>query len=440
MGKPSVRIGLLGLGTVGTGVARILTTHRDELDRKAGTRLELARVAVKDAKKAREVDLPPGLLTEDALGVIKDPSIDLVVELIGGIHPARLLVLEAIKARKHVVTANKALLAEHWSEIVSAARSAGVEVYFEAAVGGGIPIIQSLSEGLAANRIEAIYGIVNGTSNYILTRMDKDKKTFAEALKEAQKKGYAEADPALDVGGGDAAHKLVVLSSLAFDTAVPFGRVHVEGIEELTPQDFAYAREEFGYVVKLLAIAKREEDGLEVRVHPTLLPETHLLADVEGAYNAIFVVGDAVGSAMFYGLGAGQMPTASAVVSDVLYVARSIAYDVAGRAGWGPFGDIPSSAPALPIRPIADLTCRYYLRLSVLDHPGVLAAIAHLLGEHGVSIAAVVQKERAKGDRVPLVILTYEAKERDMRHALEKIEALPAVKGKTMLLRVERGE
>ena len=440
MGKSAVRIGMLGLGTVGTGVAKILTEQKDSLGRKAGTKLELARVAVRDAKKARDITLPAGMLTEDPLAVLKDPSIDLVVELMGGLNPARLYVLEAIKHKKHVVTANKALLAEHWGEIVDAARHHGVEVYFEAAVGGGIPIIQSLTEGLAANRIEAIYGIVNGTSNYILTRMDRDKKSFAEALKEAQKKGYAEADPALDVGGGDAAHKLTVLSSLAFEAAVPFTKVHVEGIEELTPEDLVYAREEFGYVVKLLAIAKMEEGGLEVRVHPTLLPETHLLADVEGAYNAIFVVGDAVGATMFYGLGAGRMPTASAVVSDILYVARSIAYDVAGRAGWGPFGDIPSTPVPLVIRPMAEITCRYYLRLTVLDQPGVLATIAHLLGEHGVSIAAVVQKERSKGDKVPLVILTYEAKEREMQLALAKIEALPAVKARALLMRVERGE
>lgn len=440
MGKSTIRIGLLGLGTVGTGVVKLLTAHRAELERKAGVKLELVRVAVKHAKKARDVELTPGVLTEDALAVIKDPAIDLVVELIGGINPAKLYVLEAIKARKHIVTANKALLAEHWDEIVAAARRAGVEVYFEASVGGGIPIIQSLSEGLAANRIEAIYGIINGTSNYILTRMDKDKKNFAEALKEAQKKGYAEADPALDVGGGDAAHKLAVLSSLAFETSVPLKGIHVEGIEELTPADFAYAREEFGYVVKLLAIAKQEDGQLEARVHPTLLPEEHLLADVDGAYNGIYVVGDAVGATMFYGLGAGQMPTASAVVSDILYVARSIAYDVAGRSGWGPFGDIPLSPAAVPIRPMAEITCRYYLRLAALDHPGVLAAIAKILGDHGVSIAAVVQKERSKGDKVPVVILTYEAKEKDMQAALTEIDALPAVKGKTLLLRVERGE
>ncbi len=440
MGKSTIRIGLLGMGTVGTGVVRLLTAHRADLERKAGAKLELARVAVKDASKPRDVDLPKGMITEDAVSVLRDPSIDLIVELIGGLMPARMYVMEAIKAKKHIVTANKALLAEHWAEIVGAARANGVEVYFEGAVGGGIPIIQSLSEGLAANRIEAIFGIVNGTSNYILTRMDKDGKTFPEALKEAQKKGYAEADPALDVGGGDAAHKLTVLTSLAFETTVPFASVHVEGIEDLTPQDFVWAREEFGYVVKLLAIAKQEEGKLEVRVHPALLPETHLLADVDGAYNAIYVVGDAVGATMFYGLGAGQMPTASAVVSDILYVARSIAYDVAGRAGWGPFGDIPHTPVNLPVRPMEELTCRYYLRLSAMDQPGVLSAIAKILADHRVSIAAVVQKERSKGDKVPVVILTYEALEKDMQEARRQIESLPAVKGKIVLLRVERGE
>ncbi len=238
----------------------------------------------------------------------------------------------------------------------------------------------------------------------------------------------------------DAAHKLAVLSSLAFETGVPFSQIYVEGIQDLTPQDFVYAKEEFGYVVKLLAIAKQQDGQLEVRVHPTLLPEGHLLAGVEGVFNGIYVIGDAVGATMFYGLGAGQMPTASAVVSDILYVARSIAYDVAGRSGWGPFGDIPLRPVHLPIRPQAEIQSRYYLRLTVLDHPGVLASIASLLGDHRVSIASVVQKERRKGDKVPLVILTYEAKERDMQDALQQIEALPAVKGKTLLIRVERCE
>ncbi len=440
MGKQHIRIGLLGFGTVGSGVVKLLTGNREVLARRAGVKLELARVAVKDAAKPREVELPAGMVTEDAIAVIRDPSIDMIVELMGGIMPAKLYVLEAIRAKKHVVTANKALLAECWDEIVHAARENGVEVYFEAAVGGGIPIIQVISEGLAANRIEGIYGIVNGTSNYILTRMDKDGKSFAEALKEAQKKGYAEADPALDVGGGDAAHKLAILSSLAFETSVPLSAIYTEGITEITAQDLVYAREEFGYIVKLLAIAKQEHGQLEVRVHPTLIPDDHMLADVEGAFNGIYVIGDAVGDTMFYGRGAGQMPTASAVVGDILYVARSIAYDVAGRSGWGPFGDIPHVPVTLPIRPMADITCRYYIRFSVMDQPGVLAAIAKLLGDHGVSIAAVVQKERSKGDKVPLVILTYEAKERDMQAALDQIEALPAVKGKALIIRVERGE
>lgn len=282
--------------------------------------------------------------------------------------------------------------------------------------------------------------IINGTSNYIITRMDRDGKSFAEALKEAQKKGYAEADPALDVGGGDAAHKLAVISSLAFENTVPLKSIYTEGITELTPQDFAYAREEFGYVVKLLAIAKQEDGQLEVRVHPTLIPESHLLASVEGAYNGIYVVGDAVGSTMFYGLGAGQMPTASAVVSDILYVARSIAYGVAGRAGWGPFGDIPLQTVSTPIRPIEEVTTRYYMRVTCLDRPGVLAQIADILGQNHISIAGVVQKERSSGEKVPVIILTYEAKERDMKKALEQIHALEAVKGKTLIIRMEKGE
>ncbi len=440
MGKSAIRIGMLGCGTVGAGVVKLLAKHREELDRKAGTKLELVKIAVKDARKERDSRIPAKLLTEDALSVVRDPSIDLIVELIGGINPARLLVLEAIKNRKHVVTANKALLAKCWDEIRDAAREHGVEVYFEASVGGGIPIIQALSEGLAANKIEAIYAIINGTSNYILTRMEKDGQTFSEALKEAQAKGYAEADPKLDVGGGDAAHKLVVLTSLAFDTAIPLDAVHTEGIEDLAPIDFVYAREEFGYVVKLLAIAKVEDGELEVRVHPTLIPESHLLADVEGVYNGIYVIGDSVGHTMYYGLGAGQKPTASAVVGDVLYLARSIAYGVAGKSGWGPFGDIPNRPVKVPLRPVEEITSRYYLRLDCLDHPGVLATIAKLLGDRDVSIASVVQKERSKGNKVPVVILTYEAKEKDIQAARKTIEAHPAVKGRALLIRVERGE
>jgi len=440
MAKSTIRIGLLGMGTVGNGVVKILTKSQEKLERNVGAKLELARVAVKDAKKAREVELPPGMVTEDVLSVVRDPSIDMIVELIGGIMPAKLYLMEAIRSGKHIVTANKALLAECWDEIVVAARENGVEVYFEASVGGGIPIVQSISEGLAANSIKAIYAIINGTSNYILTRMARDGKSFPESLKEAQKRGYAEADPTLDIGGGDSAHKLAVLASLAFEGSVPLDKIYVEGIQNLTPQDFTYAREEFGYVVKLLAIAKADEGQLEVRVHPTLIPESHLLASVEGAYNGIYVVGDAVGATMFYGLGAGQMPTASAVVSDILYVARSIAYGVAGRAGWGPFGDIPHTPVHVSVKPMEEVVSRYYLRMSAVDQPGVLAAIAKLLGENGVSIAAVAQKERRSGDKVPLVILTYEAKEKDMQVALAAIDDLPVVKGKTLIIRAEKGE
>jgi len=440
MGKSTVRVGLLGVGTVGAGVVKILTKNPGDLERKAGVKLALARIAEKDTSRWSAFSLPEGTFTDDAIKVIRDPAIDIIVELIGGIMPAKLFILEALRAKKHVVTANKALLAECWNEIVSAARENGVEVYFEASVGGGIPIIQSLTEGLAANSIESIYAIINGTSNYILTRMDKDGKTFADALKEAQKKGYAEANPALDVGGGDASHKLAILSSLAFNQSVPLSKIHVEGITELTPQDLVYAREEFGYVVKLLAIAKQEEGSIEVRVHPTLIPETHLLAKVEGAFNGIYIVGDSVGPTMFYGQGAGQMPTASAVVSDILYLARSIAYDVAGRSGWGPFGDIPLKPVEIPIRPMEEVVTRYYMRLTVLDQPGVLAGIAKILGDHRVSIAAVAQKERSKGDKVPLVILTYEAKERDMSDAVRQIDALPCTKARTLLIRVEKGE
>jgi homoserine dehydrogenase len=368
--------------------------------------------------------------------ILDDPEIDIVVELIGGYEPARTYLLEAMKKGKHVVTANKALLASYWLEIITTASNYRVDIYFEASVGAGIPVIQSLNEGLSANRIQSIYGIVNGTTNYILTHMTKEGKSFSQALKEARKQGYAEAEPRLDLEGIDSAHKICILSAIAFGTSVKLEDIYTEGITHLQVADIRYAREEFDLVIKLLAIAKYQNQELEIRVHPTLIPQTHLLAAVENVYNAIYVVGDAVGATMFYGLGAGQMPAASAVVSDIMYLARNIASGVAARV---PNVMPPDKIISPRIKKIEEIISRYYLRFSVVDQPGVLSHISGILGEHGISISAVIQKEQKLENIVPVVMLTYEAQEREMRKALQKIDRLPVVKDSTVLIRVEKG-
>ena len=431
-----VRVGLLGLGTVGSGVVKILNAHRAELEERAGCRLLLHRVADQDLARPREgLDLKSLPLVPDVQRVLDDPDVQIVIELLGGLEPARSFILRAFQAGKHVVTANKALLAHHGTELFDEARRRGVMFGFEAAVAGGIPLIRSIKEGLAANRILSVHGIINGTSNYILTKMTEEGRDFAEVLKEAQAKGYAEADPTLDVEGLDSAHKLQILATLAFRTSVALKDIYTEGITAVTRQDIAYAAE-LGYRIKLLAIAKASDGRLEIRVHPTMIPASSPLAAVSGVFNAVFITGDAVGDLMFYGRGAGQMPTASAVWSDVLEIARSLAHGVSSHSV-----ELPSiAARPLPLQPMDEIRCPYYLRVMALDRPGVLSQVAGILGQHNISITSVLQKGRAAAEAVPVVMMTHEAREADMRHALAAIDKLPVVAGKTVSIRVEGGE
>jgi homoserine dehydrogenase len=431
-----VGVGLLGLGTVGAGVLKIHRQNRAGLEAKAGCRLTVAAVAARDVRTPRAgLTLSDWPLTTDVDRVLTDPATSVVVELIGGLEPARTFILRAMAAGKHVVTANKALVATHGPELFDAARRHGVLFGFEAAVAGGVPIIRSLRDGLAANRIVSLYGIVNGTSNYILTRMTEEGREFAEALREAQAAGYAEADPTLDIEGIDSAHKLQILASLAFRTVVELKEIHTEGITRIRAEEIANARE-LGYRIKLLAIAKATDGGLEARVHPTMIPAAAPLSGVSGVFNAIFVSGDAVGDQMFYGRGAGQMPTASAVWSDVIEIARRLAHG---------HGALPEDLPilhgpeagGLRLRPMEDIRSAYYLRVMALDRPGVLSQVAGVLGRHEISILSVLQKERHDVAAVPVVMMTHEALERNMRAALEEIDRLAVVAGPTVMLRVE---
>jgi homoserine dehydrogenase len=435
-----VRIGLLGLGTVGAGVVKILETRRAMLQERAGARLTLAAIADTDLTRPREgLTLSTLPMVGDAARVLDDPSIHVVVELIGGLEPARTFILRALAAGKHVVTANKALLAHHGAELYDEARRRGVALAFEAAVAGGIPLIRAVKEGLAANRVLSLAGIVNGTCNYILSKMTDEALDFSLVLKEAQAHGYAEADPTLDVEGMDSAHKLQVLTSLAFRTFIDLKHIHTEGITRITAQDIEYARE-LGYRIKLLAIAKATAPadaptGVEVRVHPTMIPAASPLAAVSGVFNAIFLTGDAVGDLMFYGRGAGQMPTASAVWSDVLEIARRVAHGIPSLAL-----DLPSVGPQpRPLTSMDAIRCCYYLRVMAHDRPGVLSRVAGILGDNDISIANVIQKGRGVREAVPVVMLTHEARERDMRAALTAIDALPDVATATMMIRVEGG-
>lgn len=433
MSKP-VNIGLLGWGTVGTGVTKVFQRNAALLAERAGVPLVLKRIADLDVKRDRGVKVEASVLTGDAMQVINDPDIQIVVELIGGIEPARTFILQALKAGKHVVTANKALLAKHWDEIHRTAREHSVEIYFEASVGGGIPVVQSLNDGLAANHIRGIYGIINGTANYILTEMGKGED-YQDALVKAQQQGYAEANPTLDVEGGDTMHKLVILASMAFGKWVRPEDIFTQGITRITAQDIIYAREEFDRVIKLLGIAKQMPDGrVQVRVHPTLIPSSHLLASVNGVYNGIYVIGDAVGHVMMYGKGAGEMPTASAVVSDIIFISRNIHLNAAGRV---PSVYYRPAEQAVNIAPAEDLMSEYYLRFNVRDEAGVIAKTAGILGERGISIASVIQKARREGDMVPIVMMTYKAREKDVREALAVIDGLPVVMQPTLMIRAE---
>ena len=436
-----VRIGLLGLGTVGAGVVKILQTRRAMLEERAGARLTLAAIADTDLTRPREgLDLKSLPLTADAAQVLGAPNVHIVIELVGGLEPARTFILRALTAGQHVVTANKALLAHHGAELYEEARRAGVSLGFEAAVAGGIPLIRAVKEGLVANRVLSLAGIVNGTCNYILSKMTDEGLDFSLVLKEAQAHGYAEADPTLDIEGMDSAHKLQILVALAFRTFVDLKNIHTEGITRVTAQDIEYARE-LGYRIKLLAIAKATAadgaagGGVEVRVHPTMIPAASPLAAVSGVFNGIWLTGDAVGDLMFYGRGAGQMPTASAVLSDVVEVARRIAHGIPSLSL-----ELPSIGPAaMPLTPIEAIRSRYYLRVTAQDKPGVLSRVAGILGEHDISIANVIQKGRGVREAIPVVMLTHEARERDMRAALAKIDRLRDVAAATMMIRVEGG-
>ncbi len=434
--KNDIKVGLIGFGTVGASAVRIINENNLKVSTRAGGKIIVKRIADKDITTGRGVKIDKKILTTDAYQVIKDPEIDIVVELIGGLEPAHKFIIEALNNGKHVVTANKAVLAKYWEEIMETAKKNGVDVYIEATVGAGIPVIQALHDGLAANNIRSIYGIVNGTTNYILTRMLEDKKDFEEVLKDAQKKGYAEADPSTDLSGKDAANKLAILSSIAFDTVVDLKDIYCEGITRITRKDMMDARE-LGYVIKLLAIAKDYGDALDVRVHPALISSEHQLAAVDDVYNGIYFVGDAVGPVMFYGQGAGGSSAASAVVSDIIYIARNIINGVAGKV---PSVFFEKGKSLRKIRPIDEISFRYFLRFIVLDRPGVFAKIAGLLAKHGISISSVDQKEQHSGSKVPVIITTHEAKEKEMRKALSEIDKLAVIGEKTLALRMEKGE
>jgi len=435
LSKKAINVGIIGFGTVGSGTARILVENAEIIKRRLGTPVVLKTISDLDIKRDRGFKLGATKLTTDVKDIFNDPEIDVVVELIGGYKPAKEFILEAVKNKKHVVTANKALLAVHGEEIYRAAETSGVTVGFEASVAGGIPILAAVRSGLAANNIKSIHGIVNGTCNYILTLMTNAGRKFDEVLKEAQAKGYAEADPTFDIEGIDSAHKLAILTMLAYGTPVKFDDIYTEGISKITPLDIDFAKE-LGYKIKLLAITKMVNGEVEARVHPTMLPEEYPLATVDGVFNALSVVGDAVGTTMFYGRGAGDMPTGSAVVSDIVEIGRDILAGCANRAAVAAFRE----RSLLKIRKMDDITSCYYLRFSAMDKPGVLSRISGVLGKNNISISSVIQKGRGEAEAVPLVMMSHEAVERDVRKALDEINKMDCVAGATMVIRVEEGK
>lgn len=432
----AINVGIVGFGTVGTGTAKILLENSRLIEERVGVPIVLKRIADSNVDREREIKVDPSVLTRDANEILNDPEIDIVVELIGGYGYAKEFILKAIEKGKHVVTANKALLAVHGDEIFKAAYRKGVDIGFEASVGGGIPIIRALKEGLVANRIESIYGIVNGTTNYILTKMTAEGENFSDVLKEAQEKGYAEADPTFDVEGIDAAHKLAILISLAYGVKIRFEDIYTEGISKITPLDIEFAKE-FGYRIKLLAITKNDNGKIEARVHPTMLKENAMLATVDGVFNAIYVTGDAVGSTMFYGRGAGMMPTGSAVVSDIVDIARNIVKNSHQRVP--PLGCGEECIKEARVKDISETVNHYYLRFSALDRPGVLSKISGILGENNISISSMIQKGREIEGAVPIVMMTHEAREKDVTKALDEIDKLPVVHDKTVFIRIEEG-
>ena len=426
-----VNIGLIGFGNVGSGVVKILSDRKSMLSGKIGTEISIKKIADTDISSKRNVNVDKAILTKNVRDVLDDPQIDVVVELIGGIHPAKELIAEAMKKGKNVVTANKALLAQNGRELFALAQDCGKNIYFEASVGAGIPIIKSLREGLVANKFNSIFGIVNGTSNYILSAMTENNCSFSDALRQAKIKGFAEKDPTLDIEGIDSAHKLILLSFLCFGKFISMSEVFIEGISAVSLSDINYAKE-LGFTIKLLAIAKREEDSLEVRVHPTLVRDSHMLASVDGVFNAIYVSSDLAGDLLFYGPGAGQLSAASAVVSDIVDLTQDL------KAGmFRPTLNIIADSAIKKLRKIDDFESRYYIRFTALDKPGVLAKVSGVLSKFGISIASVTQKERHKAKSVPIVMVIHQAKEKNLRAALEIIGRLNIIQEKSVAIRIE---
>lgn len=431
----SIKVGLLGIGTVGSGTFNVLKRNQEEIARRAGRGIEITMVADLNTERATELTNGQVKVVNDANLVVNDPDIDIVIELIGGYGIAKEMVLKAISNGKHVVTANKALIATHGNEIFKAAQEKGVMVAFEAAVAGGIPIIKALREGLTANRIQWIAGIINGTTNFILSEMRDKGLDFDVVLKEAQRLGYAEADPTFDIEGIDAAHKLTIMASIAFGIPVQFDKAHVEGITKLQATDIRYA-EQLGYRIKLLGMTRQTPKGIELRVHPTLIPSGRLIANVEGAMNAVMVRGDAVGETLYYGKGAGSEPTASAVIADLVDITRLATADPEHRVPYLAFQ--PNSMSDTPILPMQDVTTSYYLRMQVADKPGVLADVTRILADLTISIDAMLQKEPAEGEQqTDIIMLTHLALERNVEAAIARIEALPTIMGSVMKIRLE---
>ena len=430
-----VNVGLLGLGTVGGGTFNVLKRNAEEITRRAGRGIRITQAAARDYDPAGLPGIDAIAVSDDAFAVVENPDIDIIVELIGGYEPARELVLKAIANGKHVVTANKALIALHGNEIFSAAQAQGVMVAFEAAVAGGIPIIKALREGLSANKINWLAGIINGTGNFILTEMRDKGRDFADVLSEAQALGYAEADPTFDVEGIDAAHKLTILASIAFGIPLQFDKVYTEGISQITREDVGYA-EAFGYRIKHLGYTRRTDKGIEMRVHPTLIPERRLIANVDGVMNAVLVNADAVGATLYYGAGAGAEPTASAVVADIVDITRTLTADPENRVPHLAFQ--PQAITDIPVLAMEAVETAYYLRMQVTDKPGVMADVASILGKAGISIEAILQKEPPPGiDQASIILLTHVVQEGQMNTAIREIEALDSIHGDIMRIRLE---
>jgi homoserine dehydrogenase len=430
-----IRVGLLGFGTIGTGTVKVFQENARLIEDRLGARLVLAGIADLDITTDRGVTVEAGILTTRADDLLTNPDIDVIVELIGGYEPARTFVLKAIEQGKHVVTANKALLAVHGEEILAAAAAKGVEVMFEAAVGGGIPVISAIKENLCANGFQSVFGILNGTCNYILTRMTNEDAEFSAVLRDAQAKGYAEADPTFDLEGIDTAHKLAILISLCFGTRITLEQIYTEGIRSVSALDIQFAKQ-FGYKIKLLAIGKFDGEQIEARVHPTMIPHHYPLADVDGVFNAVRLSGDFVGPVMLSGRGAGMEATASAVMGDVMAIARNILSGARGRTPAMAYR--PGTIKTLAIKPMTEIISQYFLRFSAMDKPGVMAQISGVLGRYDISIASMIQPERQEeGGAVPIVIMTHEAKEENVRTALDEIDALSVVKEKSLFIRIE---